>query len=126
MPTYEYRCRECGHELEAVQAFTDEPLTECPACAGQLRKKFAAPGIAFKGSGFYKNDSRPSSSSSSGTDKTSTPSEKAGAARGASSTETSSGDKAGGSKGNADKGASSPAKPAAPSASPAPKAASTT
>lgn len=65
MPTYEYRCKECGHELEAQQAFTDDPLTECPSCGGALKKKFGSVGISFKGSGFYKNDSRGSSSSSS-------------------------------------------------------------
>ena len=65
MPTYEYRCRECGEHLEAVQAFTDDALTECPACGGLLRKVFGSVGIAFKGSGFYRNDSRTGSSSSS-------------------------------------------------------------
>lgn len=58
MPTYQYRCRDCGEELEVVQSFTDKPKTKCPACKGSLRKVFAAPGISFKGSGFYKNDSR--------------------------------------------------------------------
>ncbi|MEO7556051.1 MAG: FmdB family zinc ribbon protein [Acidimicrobiales bacterium] len=58
MPTYEYRCRDCGEELEVVQAFTDDALTECPACAGALRKVFGNIGIRFKGSGFYKNDAR--------------------------------------------------------------------
>ena len=61
MPTYEYRCKDCGDELEAVQGFHDDPLTECPTCGGPLRKKFGSVGISFKGSGFYKNDSRPSS-----------------------------------------------------------------
>jgi putative FmdB family regulatory protein len=58
MPTYEYRCKGCGHELEAVQSFHDDPLTECPTCGGLLRKKFGSVGISFKGSGFYKTDSR--------------------------------------------------------------------
>ena len=58
MPTYEYRCKDCGEHLEVVQAFTDDPLTECPACRGQLRKVFGNIGITFKGSGFYKTDSR--------------------------------------------------------------------
>jgi putative FmdB family regulatory protein len=58
MPTYEYRCRDCGEPLEVVQSFTDGPLTMCPACGGELRKVFQAVGIAFKGSGFYKTDSR--------------------------------------------------------------------
>ena len=63
MPTYDYRCKACGHELEVFQSFTDDPLTTCEACGGELRKLFGAPGIAFKGSGFYKNDSRGSRTS---------------------------------------------------------------
>ena len=58
MPTYQYACTECGHDLEAVQSFTDDALTECPVCHGRLRKVFGAVGIVFKGSGFYRNDSR--------------------------------------------------------------------
>jgi putative FmdB family regulatory protein len=64
MPTYEYRCRNCGEPLEVVQSFTDDPLTECPVCGGELRKVFQAVGIAFKGSGFYKTDSRKAAKSS--------------------------------------------------------------
>ena len=62
MPTYEYACAECGERLEAVQKFSDDPLTECPACQGRLRKVFSPVGIVFKGSGFYRTDSRSSSS----------------------------------------------------------------
>ena len=58
MPTYEYACKSCGEHVEVVQSFKDEPLTECPACGGPLRKVFGSIGIAFKGSGFYKTDSR--------------------------------------------------------------------
>ncbi len=58
MPTYEYACRECGEHLEVVQSFTDDSLTVCPNCGGELRKVFGSVGIVFKGSGFYKNDSR--------------------------------------------------------------------
>ena len=58
MPTYEYRCTKCGEHLEVVQSFKDAPLTECPQCAGELRKVFSPVGIVFKGSGFYKTDSR--------------------------------------------------------------------
>lgn len=65
MPTYQYQCTECGEGLEAVQKFTDDALTECPNCSGRLKKVFSAVGIVFKGSGFYRNDSRGSSSSSS-------------------------------------------------------------
>jgi putative FmdB family regulatory protein len=63
MPTYEYRCTSCGQHIEAVQSFTDDPLTECGVCRGELRKVFAPVGIVFKGSGFYKTDSRGSGSS---------------------------------------------------------------
>ncbi|MEV5972544.1 FmdB family zinc ribbon protein [Streptomyces sp. NPDC051921] len=65
MPTYQYQCTECGEGLEAVQKFTDDALTECPNCKGRLKKVFSAVGIVFKGSGFYRNDSRGASSSSS-------------------------------------------------------------
>ena len=59
MPTYEYACKACSEHLEVVQSFKDDPLKECPKCGGELRKVFAPIGIAFKGSGFYKTDSRP-------------------------------------------------------------------
>jgi putative FmdB family regulatory protein len=65
MPTYEYVCTKCGEGLEAVQSFSDPPLTRCPACKGKLRKVFSAAGIVFKGSGFYKTDSRSGSKSAS-------------------------------------------------------------
>jgi putative FmdB family regulatory protein len=58
VPTYEYACAECGEHLEAVQKFSDDPLTVCPACGGRLRKVFSPVGIVFKGSGFYRTDSR--------------------------------------------------------------------
>ncbi|HEY3479391.1 MAG TPA: FmdB family zinc ribbon protein [Streptomyces sp.] len=64
MPTYQYQCTECGEGLEAVQKFTDDALTVCPNCSGRLRKVFSAVGVVFKGSGFYRTDSRGSSSSS--------------------------------------------------------------
>ena len=72
MPTYEYRCRSCGEHLEVVQSFKDDPLTECPKCEGELRKVFSPIGIAFKGSGFYRNDSRPSDGKKSDSKSTST------------------------------------------------------
>ena len=65
MPTYQYVCTECGESLEAVQSFTDDALTTCPACGGRLRKVFSAVGVVFKGSGFYRNDSRTASGSKS-------------------------------------------------------------
>jgi putative FmdB family regulatory protein len=64
LPTYEYACTACDHTLEAVQSFTDAALTECPVCGGALRKVFSAVGVVFKGSGFYKTDSRSKSTAS--------------------------------------------------------------
>ena len=64
MPTYQYACTECGEQLEKVQKFSDDPLTECPVCDGRLRKVFSPVGIVFKGSGFYRNDSRAGSNGS--------------------------------------------------------------
>jgi putative FmdB family regulatory protein len=58
MPTYQYRCTTCDTEVEAVQKFTDDPLTDCPECDGSLRKVFNAVGVVFKGSGFYATDNR--------------------------------------------------------------------
>ena len=66
MPTYQYRCTACGHDLEAVQKFSDTSLTECPSCGGSLRKVFNAVGVVFKGSGFYRTDSRASSGNGNG------------------------------------------------------------
>ena len=63
MPTYQYTCRECGEQVEVVQKFTDDALTVCEACGGPLRKVFSPVGIVFKGSGFYRTDSRKGSSS---------------------------------------------------------------
>ncbi|MFF8095656.1 FmdB family zinc ribbon protein [Streptomyces sp. NPDC016675] len=92
MPTYQYQCTECGEGLEAVQKFTDDALTECPNCQGRLKKVFSAVGIVFKGSGFYRNDSRgssssssPSSSSKSGTSSTSSSSSSSSSDSGSSS-----------------------------------------
>lgn len=65
MPTYQYACTACGHELEAVQSFSDDALTTCPECSGTLRKLFGNVGVVFKGSGFYRTDSRKSDSGSS-------------------------------------------------------------
>ena len=58
MPTYQYACTECGHAFEQFQSFSDDALTECPECQGRLRKVFNAVGVVFKGSGFYRTDSR--------------------------------------------------------------------
>lgn len=58
MPTYSYACKECGESFDAVQSFSDDPLTVCPNCGGPLRKLFNSVGVVFKGSGFYRTDSR--------------------------------------------------------------------
>ncbi len=64
MPTYSYACTECGNRFDAVQAFSDHALTTCPKCSGRLRKLFGSVGVVFKGSGFYRTDSRESAKSS--------------------------------------------------------------
>jgi putative FmdB family regulatory protein len=71
VPTYQYSCTACGSALEAQQSFSDEPLTVCPACGGRLRKVFSAVGVVFKGSGFYRNDSRASQNGADGAKSTS-------------------------------------------------------
>ncbi|MFB0629683.1 FmdB family zinc ribbon protein [Streptomyces sp. AB3(2024)] len=90
MPTYQYQCTECGEGLEAVQKFTDDALTVCPSCDGRLKKVFSAVGIVFKGSGFYRNDSRGASSSSTPASKPSSSTTTTAAPAAASSSSTSS------------------------------------
>ncbi|MFF5479137.1 FmdB family zinc ribbon protein [Streptomyces sp. NPDC012935] len=92
MPTYQYQCTECGEGLEAVQKFTDDALTECPSCQGRLKKVFSAVGIVFKGSGFYRNDSRGSSSSSSPASSKSSTTSSSDSSSSASSSSSSSSD----------------------------------
>jgi putative FmdB family regulatory protein len=67
VPTYQYACTECGEPLEVVQKFSDDALTECPACGGRLRKIFSPAAIVFRGSGFYRTDSRSGSGATSTT-----------------------------------------------------------
>ncbi|MEU0266746.1 FmdB family zinc ribbon protein [Nocardioides sp. NPDC006303] len=86
MPTYQYACTECGHAFDQFQSFSDASLTECPECGGKLRKVFSAAGVVFKGSGFYRTDSRSgSSSSTSSTSSTTSPSSTSSPAPAASS-----------------------------------------
>ncbi|MFM9135002.1 MAG: FmdB family zinc ribbon protein [bacterium] len=89
MPTYQYACSDCGHELEAVQSFTDDPLTECPECGGALRKRFGNVGVVFKGSGFYRTDSRAKSSDLSSSTSSSTSSSSTSSSSSSTSTSTS-------------------------------------
>ncbi|ORB64185.1 FmdB family zinc ribbon protein [Mycolicibacterium tusciae] len=74
MPTYSYACTECGNRFDEVQAFSDDALTTCPQCSGRLRKLFGNVGVVFKGSGFYRNDSRETSKSAASTSSSSAPS----------------------------------------------------
>ncbi|MEV7600392.1 FmdB family zinc ribbon protein [Kitasatospora sp. NPDC089797] len=110
MPTYQYQCTECGNGLEAVQKFTDEALTTCPDCQGRLRKVFSAVGVVFKGSGFYRTDSRSSSSSSVSS----------GSSAGSSTPSTSGSSGSGGSAGST--GSSNSSSSSSSSSSPAPAA----
>jgi putative FmdB family regulatory protein len=130
VPTYQYRCTECGGELEAVQKFTDDPLTVHDDCGGRLRKVFSPVGIVFKGSGFYRTDSRKgstasepaststaagssdSSSSSSGGEKSGS-GEKPGSSDKSSSSSSSSGDKSTASSSSSSSSSSSPSKSSA-------------
>jgi putative FmdB family regulatory protein len=90
VPTYQYVCTECGGQLEAVQKFTDEPLTVHEDCGGRLRKVFSPVGIVFKGSGFYRTDSRSSGSSGASTSTSSTSKENGSKENGSSSSSDSS------------------------------------
>lgn len=110
MPTYQYACTACDERLEAVQSFTDTPLTECPVCGGALRKVFSAVGVVFKGSGFYKNDSRGKSGSSDGA-KTETKADSGTGDKTAATTSTSTSG-GGGGGGGKDSGSSAPSTPA--------------
>jgi putative FmdB family regulatory protein len=113
VPTYAYACTECEHRFDIVQSFSDDALTECPECGGRLRKLFNAVGVVFKGGGFYRTDSRASSSAT-------TPSSSSG---GSSSESSSSG---GSSSGGSSSGGSSSGGSSSPSPSTASSGASST
>ena len=109
MPTYQYACKEtaCGHRFEAVQSFSDDPIAICPVCEGQVRKVFSAVGVVFKGSGFYRTDSRENAKSSNGSSSNGSSNgsgEKKGEAASSSSSGASSGS---GSSGSASNGSAS-------------------
>ena len=107
MPTYEYRCKQCEHDFEVQQSFSDPALTECPNCGGPLRKVFGNVGITFKGGGFYKTDSRSAGSfgSAKDADRSDTGSSSSGSdsssSAGSSSTSTDTGSSSGGSTSSA-------------------------
>jgi putative FmdB family regulatory protein len=109
MPTYQYRCKTCGEDLEVVQSFTDDPLTVCPQCAGELRKVFSPVGISFKGSGFYKTDSRSSSGIRSGNGSSSSDKDSPSSSPDSSSSSSSSdaGSSSSSGSGSSDSGSSS-------------------
>ncbi len=104
MPTYSYECTECGDRFDITQAFSDDALTTCEKCSGRLRKRFNSVGIVFKGSGFYRTDSRESGkskangsagSSSTGSQESSGPGEKSGSVEKSGSTEKSTSNSSG-------------------------------
>ncbi len=90
MPTYSYKCTECGNAFDIVQSFSDDSLTVCPACSGALRKVFSPVGVTFNGSGFYRTDSRGSKSSTSTAGKSSSSSSGGGASSSSTSSSSSS------------------------------------
>ena len=113
MPTYSYACTECDNRFDAVQAFTDDALTTCPQCEGRLRKLFNSVGVVFKGSGFYRTDSRESSKASvpTGSTEKSSSTEKSGDSSGSSSSPSSG--SSGSSSGSSGSSSSSSPAPAA-------------
>jgi putative FmdB family regulatory protein len=112
VPTYQYACKEpaCGHRFEAVQSFSDDPLSTCPVCEGNVRKVFSAVGVVFKGSGFYRTDSRESSKSAAGAAKpkdNGSSESKSGSGSGSSEKSSSSSESSGSSSSSSPAGASS-------------------
>ncbi|MGD6979848.1 MULTISPECIES: FmdB family zinc ribbon protein [Citricoccus] len=110
MPTYAYACKDCGHAFDIVQSFSDDSLTVCPECEGTLRKKFNSVGVVFKGSGFYRTDSRSDGSGSKGSGAST-----AASSNGSGSSEGSSAS----SSGSTDSGSTAPAEKSSGSAAPA-------
>jgi putative FmdB family regulatory protein len=110
VPTYQYACKEsaCGHRFEAVQSFSDDPIAICPVCEGRVRKVFSAVGVVFKGSGFYRTDSRESAKSSNGSSPDGSSSNGSGEKKSEAASSSSSGESSGsGSSGSASKASAS-------------------
>ncbi|NED94649.1 FmdB family transcriptional regulator [Phytoactinopolyspora alkaliphila] len=125
MPTYQYTCTDCGEPLEVVQSFSDDALTECPSCQGRLRKVFSAVGVVFKGSGFYRTDSR-SSESKNGSSTSTKPAESTSSSESSSSSSSGSSDSSSSSSGGSSESSSSSSSNGSSSSSsktPAPSAA---
>lgn len=120
MPTYQYACTECRHEFEAVQKFSDDALTECPSCTGKLRKVFSAVGVVFKGTGFYRTDSRAVAKSESAKSESAKSESKSESAKSSDSSpsgsSSSSSDSSKSSASSSTSGSSSPAKSSGESA----------
>lgn len=114
MPTYEYRCDNCATNFDVVQSFHDDPLTECPTCGSPVRKVFGSVGIVFKGSGFYKTDSRSGGSASKSAEST-VPAAKSDTATGSGSRTSDSG--SGGSSDSSSSSSTTPAPAASTSSS---------
>jgi putative FmdB family regulatory protein len=115
VPTYSYACTECGHTLDAVQAFTEDALTTCPQCTGRLRKLFNSVGVVFKGSGFYRNDSREAAKSSSANDSGSSAVQSGGDKTGSGKSDSTKSDSP---KSDSSKSGSTPAAPGSTSSAP--------
>ena len=111
MPTYPYACTACGHSFEVQQSFTDPALTECPQCAGRLRKVFSSVGVVFKGSGFYRTDSR--SGARSGTSSSAGTASGGGDGGSSGTSSTSGGDSGSAAKPAATSSSTTPSAPAA-------------
>ena len=120
MPTYSYACTECGHTLDAVQAFTEDALTTCPQCSGRLRKLFNSVGVVFKGSGFYRNDSREAAKSSSANDSGSSAVQSGGDKTGSGKSDSPKSDstKSDSTRSDSSKSGSTPAAPGSTSSAP--------
>lgn len=116
MPTYSYACTECDHRFDAVQAFTDDALTTCPQCSGRLRKLFNSVGVVFKGSGFYRNDSREAGGTTAKSEPSSSDKSAEKTAKPEKSTDATSSSSGTGSSTGSNSGGSSPSKSSAPAA----------
>lgn len=117
MPTYSYACTECGNRFDAVQAFSDDALTTCEKCSGRLRKLFGSVGVVFKGSGFYRTDSRESAKTSSNGSATSSSESSSSSDKSGSSDKSTSSEKSTSSSSSSEKSASTSSKSAATTSS---------